>query len=74
MEYTIRVQREKNGWYSGQCEQVPEANDCLLLREGSNHSLCKNTVTGAISSVPRHPDIWENTVKNICKQLGIPKI
>ena len=25
MEYTIRVQREENGWYSGQCEQVPEA-------------------------------------------------
>ena len=25
MEYTIIIQKNKNGWYTGQCEQIPEA-------------------------------------------------
>ncbi|MBP5663707.1 MAG: type II toxin-antitoxin system HicB family antitoxin [Bacteroidales bacterium] len=25
MDYTIIVQKNENGWYTGQCEQVPEA-------------------------------------------------
>ena len=25
MEYTIIIQKNANGWYTGQCEQLPEA-------------------------------------------------
>jgi predicted RNase H-like HicB family nuclease len=25
MEYTISIQKNKNGWLTGQCEQIPEA-------------------------------------------------
>ena len=25
MEYTIIIQKNKSGWYTGQCEQIPEA-------------------------------------------------
>ena len=49
-------------------------NECMLNREGANHSWYINTVNGNRAPVPRHPDIRENTVKEICKQLGIPKI
>ncbi|MBO6079434.1 MAG: type II toxin-antitoxin system HicA family toxin [Bacteroidales bacterium] len=49
------------------------AHNCVLLREGKKHSLYKNTSNGKSTSVPRHPDIQEITVKEICKQLGIPQ-
>jgi len=31
MEYTISIQKNKNGWLTGQCEQLPEA-----ISEGSD--------------------------------------
>ena len=46
---------------------------CRLEREGSNHSIYKNTETNAWTAIPRHPNIEERTVFRICKQLGIPK-
>ncbi|MDR0940651.1 MAG: type II toxin-antitoxin system HicA family toxin [Bacteroidales bacterium] len=46
-------------------------HNCVLRREGGSHSLKD---TGAISAIPRHPDVKEGTVKAICKQLGIPHI
>jgi hypothetical protein len=46
----------------------------MLKREGANHSYFINTCNGNRAPVSRHPDICENTVKEICKQLGIPKI
>jgi len=49
-------------------------NGCMLDREGAKHSIYFNVITKASTVVPRHPDIRENTVKEICKQLGIPKI
>ena len=47
-------------------------NQCMLDREGK-HSIYVNKITGAWSAVPRHADIREYTVFDICKQLGIPK-
>jgi len=44
----------------------------MLDREGK-HSIYVNKITGAWSAVPRHADIREYTVFDICKQLGIPK-
>ncbi len=49
-------------------------HNCALRREGGSHSLYQNKTTGAISTIPRHPDVKEGTVKAICKQLGIPQI
>ena len=45
-----------------------------MIREGSKHSLYKNTITGELSTVPRHSDIKENLCRKICKDLGIPDI
>ena len=49
-------------------------NECVLLREGANHSWFVNTQTGLKSAVPRHPEIKDLLANAICKQLGIPKI
>ena len=48
-------------------------NECVLYREGGNHSMFHNTKNGKQTAVPRHADIVEVTAFNICKQLGIPK-
>jgi len=38
MNYTISIQKNKNGWLTGQCEQIPEA-----ITEGEDmDSLMKN--------------------------------
>jgi predicted RNA binding protein YcfA (HicA-like mRNA interferase family) len=50
-----------------------EENDCILYREGGKHSIYQNLSSKKMTSVPRHPDIVENSAFDICKQLGIPK-
>ena len=50
-----------------------EKHECTLYREGSNHSIYCNLITGKKTAVPRHPDVVETTAFDICKQLGIPK-
>jgi predicted RNA binding protein YcfA (HicA-like mRNA interferase family) len=47
-------------------------NACVLYREGGNHSMYLNCITGKKTAVPRHPDIVEKIAFNICKQLEIP--
>jgi mRNA interferase HicA len=47
-------------------------NNCVLLREGSNHSIWINTLNNVQTSVPRHAEIVNITCKVICKQLVIP--
>jgi len=47
---------------------------CMLNREGSKHSIYVNIQSQAWAAVPRHPDINEITVKDICKRLGITTI
>lgn len=47
-------------------------NGCQLLREGGNHAVWINTITGNQSTVPRHKEIDNRLCKNICKQLSIP--
>jgi len=51
-----------------------EKNGCSVVREGSNHTLYRNFVSGQISTVPHHSDIKENLCRKICKDLGIPDI
>jgi len=50
-----------------------EENDCKLYREGSNHSIYYHLQTNKKTSIPRHSNIIETTVFDICKQLSIPK-
>lgn len=40
--------------------------DCVLAREGTNHTIYKNKRSGLWTAVPRHPDIEENLVIKIC--------
>jgi mRNA interferase HicA len=45
---------------------------CRFVREGWEHSIWENPVTGRRTSVPRHREIPDYTAARICKQLGIP--
>ena len=49
-----------------------EENNCLLKREGGNHSIFINTKSNKISAVPRKIEIKENLIIKICKDLEIP--
>jgi hypothetical protein len=40
-------------------------NNCILSREGGNHSIYINKITGIKTSVPRHADIDEKTAMPI---------
>ena len=50
------------------------SNNCFLEREGKKHSVFTNSINGKQTTIPRHPDVNDYTVEDICKQLGIPKI
>ncbi|MFH1160250.1 MAG: type II toxin-antitoxin system HicA family toxin [bacterium] len=47
---------------------------CTIAREGGKHSIFKNNKNGKTTSVPRHSELFDNTCKEICKQLGITLI
>ncbi|MDH3324583.1 MAG: type II toxin-antitoxin system HicA family toxin [Candidatus Peregrinibacteria bacterium] len=46
-------------------------NDCYLHREGKNHSIFVSEGSQKVSAVPRHNELKNFTVRDICKQLGI---
>ena len=46
---------------------------CVLLREGSKHSLWGNPELGTRTAVPRHTEIDDVLARDICKQLRIPR-
>ncbi|MFA4820005.1 MAG: type II toxin-antitoxin system HicA family toxin [Candidatus Aenigmatarchaeota archaeon] len=50
------------------------SNGCVLLREGSRHTIFYNPVTKRTSSVPRHAEINDFLVKKICKDVGISEM
>ncbi|MBP5677235.1 MAG: type II toxin-antitoxin system HicA family toxin [Bacteroidales bacterium] len=47
-------------------------NDCILYREGGRHSVYVNKKTSRKVAIPRHPEINDILVKEICKALNIP--
>jgi hypothetical protein len=47
---------------------------CVLHHEGTNHSIIINSKSGVKTTLPRHSDIDDDLCRDICKQLGIPKI
>lgn len=50
-----------------------EAHGCLLLREGSNHTVFLNRAARKVSTVPRHREINEDLARKICKDLEVPR-
>jgi len=48
-----------------------EAHSCLLLREGSRHSIFVNRAAGKATSVPRHKEINDFLARKICRDLEI---
>lgn len=52
--------------------QYLEANGCLLLREGGNHTIYYNPLNRKTSAIPRHTEIVDILAKKICKDLGFP--
>lgn len=46
MEYVIIIEKNKNGWYAGQCEQVPEA-----ISQGATLEELKENMAYAIRMV-----------------------
>jgi len=46
---------------------------CAFFREGGVHTIWRNPSNRKITSVPRHREIKEGTVRAMCKQLEIPR-
>ncbi len=44
---------------------------CTLARKGANHSLYLNPANNELAAVPRHAEIPNKLVREICKQLDI---
>jgi mRNA interferase HicA len=47
---------------------------CSLAREGANHTIFENKNNATSAAIPRHNEIGDILAKEICKELGIPKI
>lgn len=54
-----------------------EANGCVFLREGANHTIYVNPENGRRAPVPRHNEISNEisnfTARAVCDQLEIPR-
>lgn len=48
--------------------------NCILLREGTRHSIFYNIKNSKTSSVPRHTEINNFLARKICRDLDIPVI
>jgi len=48
------------------------ASGCILIREGSRHSVFHNPREGVTSTVPRHREINDYLARKICRDLRIP--
>jgi predicted RNA binding protein YcfA (HicA-like mRNA interferase family) len=48
-----------------------ESQGCALVREGANHAVYRNPVSGEWSTVPRHREIKDYLAEKICKDLGV---
>ncbi|HEX8410512.1 MAG TPA: type II toxin-antitoxin system HicA family toxin [Thermoanaerobaculia bacterium] len=51
-----------------------EAHGCVLVREGSNHSVYRNAATGEWSTVPRHREVKDELARKICRELSVPSL
>ena len=49
-------------------------HNCYIYREGKKHSIVINRDNDKVTALPRHPDINDNLILSLCKDLDIPKI
>ncbi|MEP7148857.1 MAG: type II toxin-antitoxin system HicA family toxin [Acidobacteriota bacterium] len=49
-----------------------ELHGCRLVREGGSHTIFENLKTKKRTSVPRHSEIVEYTVRKTCNQVDVP--
>src|SRR5438552_1106426 len=49
-----------------------ESHGCMLLHEGTNHSVDYNPAAQRTSTVPEHREVKNPTAIRICKQLSVP--
>lgn len=52
-------------------ERFLRNNDCELYREGSRHTIYRQSSTGKMTAVPRHTEIRAQIVRKICDELNI---
>ena len=50
-----------------------QRHDCVLLREGGNHSVYVNRAARKASSLPRHREINSLLARKICRDLEVPE-
>jgi predicted RNase H-like HicB family nuclease len=61
MDYTISIQKNKNGWLTGQCEQIPEA-----ITEGKDMDhLMKNMYNAITEALEIRKDEFLDNNKDI---------
>ena len=48
------------------------AHGCVLVREGSRHSVFYSPKENTTSTVPRHSEINDYLARKICRDLRIP--
>ncbi|MBL4587643.1 MAG: type II toxin-antitoxin system HicA family toxin [Flavobacteriales bacterium] len=51
-----------------------QQHNCILLREGGNHSIFRNSSNKKQSAVGRHRELSDLLCNKICKQLEIPPV
>lgn len=51
-----------------------EAHGCEFYGEGAKHSKYRNRATGKKTTIPRHAEIDDDLARDICRQLGVPRI
>jgi mRNA interferase HicA len=51
-----------------------KAHGCLFVREGANHTVYRNPITGSTTTIPRHREIKNQLARKICDDLGIPRL
>jgi predicted RNA binding protein YcfA (HicA-like mRNA interferase family) len=49
-----------------------ESHGCDEFREGGNHTVYFNPVTGKVATVPRHREINDYLAIKICRDLEVP--
>ncbi|MEI7686259.1 MAG: type II toxin-antitoxin system HicA family toxin [Planctomycetota bacterium] len=52
-------------------ERYLRSNGCELHHHGARHDVWINSLTLALSPVPRHASIKKGTVRGICRLLGV---
>ena len=50
-----------------------ETHGCVLLREGSRHTLYFNPANELTSAIPRHRELNDFLARKICRDRGVPQ-